>query len=662
MNRHQRILSLVAIAAGFTFAGVARADERWGPITADEAAMLAAGDADNHLRARELAEAYLRDHPESAAAHLALARAHHYAEANPPSTVFHARRARELVEERTGGRPSPADEWRIHAQALLLLADDLSELERYEDALDAIEDHDALYNPKLAPRSAWPLMKLRRYDEARRVAQQALASPELRVQSIGHNSLCAIEFEAGRPQASYDACMAALEFGRKQPNGASIVDLTNAAEAARALFRLAETETLLVEASRLRGESWGNPWNDLAELYLREGRYAEALGATREIPGYLASRSPSMRGHDDNEVRKTLISIFLVLGETERAARVAGEALARADRRAQTSRDPEQDLAVTAFMDATAQRLLRIEARERRAARPFYERWWSWLGDRVDQARGYWAGRTGVRALRADGQLAGIVRISRREAAALPVWMVFELVRPLGVGVVAGAIAEAREADDRPGAAAYYDAFQCLIDREEGDLDGLLAHAESALEGLPEGERIIRSYVHALRADALCDDDRCGEALSDYEAVLRRDPGVFRRLDRSLPIRPRVSGAEGDALLDALVRSGRFRVEDEGLPFSIAFDGGQGRACLHDRGDGVVACGRREADAREAAADEDEDEADAPRPIDTLLADTIRRIFSPPIDFRQADLRGLDGSLRVVRGDLSDALHLLDQL
>ena len=81
---------------------------------------------------------------------------------------------------------------------------------------------------------------------------------------------------------SYEACRRALDYARSRGD-VSTVDLTNFSEAARSLFRFDEAESTLLEATRSRVSWYGNPWVDLADLYVRQGRFAEAGDALQGV-------------------------------------------------------------------------------------------------------------------------------------------------------------------------------------------------------------------------------------------------------------------------------------------------------------------------------------------------------------------------------------------
>jgi hypothetical protein len=170
MARRAIVLLLCAAAAlGAVRATAQAADEAipavdGAPGTAEELAAFAAVESGNFVKGRELGEALLRRHPRSFVAHLVLALAHQYGEANFPRAVYHAREALRLFEQKHGAWPVPPGPWRWHAQILRELAAAEQEVESYDEALAAIARYNERYQPRLEAARAWPLMKLGRYE------------------------------------------------------------------------------------------------------------------------------------------------------------------------------------------------------------------------------------------------------------------------------------------------------------------------------------------------------------------------------------------------------------------------------------------------------------------------------------------------------------------
>jgi hypothetical protein len=234
----------------------------------------------HYVRAREIAEGILRHNKRSFMAHMVLAFAQHYAEDNLPRALYHLGLALDLYERRFGAQPGQDAPWRWHAALLRELSEVHGDMEHHADKLAFIARYNQLYDPDMVAERAWPLMKLGRYREARLAADLGLATSRAGERVIALNALCAIEFEAGNDGQSYDACRRAIEDGTRS-GSVSAVDLTNFAEASRSLFKLDEAERVSLEATTALASWYGNPWMDLAELYVRQGRFGEALSALK---------------------------------------------------------------------------------------------------------------------------------------------------------------------------------------------------------------------------------------------------------------------------------------------------------------------------------------------------------------------------------------------
>jgi tetratricopeptide (TPR) repeat protein len=639
----------LAAALGVTRAVAQAADEAipavdGAPGTPEELAAFATAESGNFVRARELGEAIVRAHPGSYVGHLVLASAHHYGEANFPLAVYHAREALRLFEARHGRWPTPAGPWRWHAQILRELAASEQEVEDYEEALAVVALYNERYQPRLEAARAWALMKLGRYDEARLAAAQGMATGDPNETRIALNALCAIEFEAGHDRASYDACRRALEQTQGTYGRAEVVDLSNFAEAARSLFRLDEAESVLLQATATPEVSYANPWRELAELYLREARFPEALEALQQIQVFRAIRPPHMRNADVNEDRRAVSSFLLVAGESDEARRITEQALVLVDRRYHNSRDPAQDRAVAALLDRAARRQKAEQLRETTAARPWYERLWAGVKALGQELSAWRSGREAVRVLSERAVLVGTFRIGTSESGIMPPWLVSDLVDVLGPGVVEEAAEAARAGDHRPDAGAYYAAIEAEAALARGDTSAAITRGRRALAQLPPGEALLLARVHAVVAEAARDEGRGAEALASYMAALERDPGVFRRLGHPLPVALSGAGPLADEVLDAVARSPRFERAPRGLPVRVEADGAHVRVCLYGPSEERIGCG-------EVRRGREDERRFVQRAVDAFHGD----VFAPRVDLSQGAIRSLDGSNRVSR----DALESL---
>jgi tetratricopeptide (TPR) repeat protein len=601
------------------------------------------------IHARELATKVLRKNPNSYIAHYVMGEVEHDAEANFPRAVYHLEQARSLFEQKHGEKPGEQAPWRWHSRIMLSLAFAYGEIERHDKKLGLLARYNELYDPDRLADRAWPLMKLRKFSEARKAAEQGIDTGDARQREVALNSLCAIEFEAGNDDRSYEACKRAMDNARNMGSDLDPADLMNFAEASRSVFKLDEAERIDREAADAAIAWYGNPWSELAELYLREGRLSEALAALRNIPRYRAERPPHVRESDRNENRRALSAFFVILGRPDDALRVTQKALVAPDRRGHNSRDKAQDLNVSALLDSAAHRLKAERALEHAASLGVVARAKAWASATSERFQAWTSARKAVRAVADVARLSGSFQIGTARAAVMPPWLAGELVEALGPGAARAALQEARKQDRRSQAAAYYDAFEGEAAFEGGDEQAAEEFLSRALGKLPEAEELLRARTLALLSALRMERGARELAYRDFERTLQIDPSVLRRLGLRLPVRVQANGDEAsEAFVDALEHSPRFDIGEGGFVVRVQADRARGEACLLGVSGAELACGRAEAKANE----------DADRLAQKLLDAFHERVFAPQIDLSQVDANSLDGSnLRGTGEDLSPLLE-----
>lgn len=643
--RHARIAAL-ALASLILVSGLCALGEHaraqgtptpWTQLSPAEEEAFLMVEQNQMIRARELGEALVAEDPTSFIGHLVLAYAQHFAEANFPRALYHANLARQHFEARFGPEPQTPAPWIWHARIIQELANVHGDLGHHAERIALIERFNRSYQPRMVAEVAWSLMKLGRYDEARAAARAGLAEDGPGQVMVALNALCAIEFEAGRDGASYDACGQALAHSR-QTGSVTVVDLTNFAEAARTMFQLAEAERALLEATEASSSLYGNPWLDLAELYTRAGRFAEAGQALSEIAAWRGKRPPHARDADRNESRRGIAGFMLVTGMHEQALGLTDKAMVTPDRRAHNSRNPAQDRSLTALLDRRARRMAAESRVEGATAKPWYERLLAQGEAWVLEAQAFLSGRAVTRILTEDDALlVGLLRFGTASSGVQPPWLTGDLVELFGPGVMHEAIVRADEGDGRAAADPYYAALHAEVALAEGDEEAVQRHAARALAGLGTGEALLRARVMALQAQAGLD--------VNYDAVLGTDPGVFRRLEAAIPVRLRVQGdAVAEEVADAVRRSPRFHVtSDAPLTVSVDVRAAGGRVCLLGGAERVFGCG-------EASVTNDADSVQtlAQRLVDAFHTD----VFAPRVDMSQAEINSLDGSSQSTRNPL----------
>jgi hypothetical protein len=583
-----------------------------------------------NLAAREIAQEILAKEAESFRGHYLLGTVLRRAEANLPLALYHLKRARQSFEAQYGTLPGDGAPWRWHASALDELVAVTGEMERFEEQLVLIGERDRLYLPHRPGERAWPLMRLRRYDEARAAVEEGIKTRDPEQTSVAQTALCAIESELQRRDAAYRACLAATR--QLGDIGGQATLYTNASESALGLLKMDEAERLLLEAARhFQSGVASNPWLNLVWLYLAEGRTAEALSAAREMINWRVSQ-PAYMDEQTRAWTDLAAAMFLVvLGRGEEAARVTGRTLLRPDRTGFTSAESAQMEAGTAFLDRQAA----LVAAERKAEEASWLPWRDAIRARAAAARfrlrAWSSGRRAAALIADDRRLVATLRPYLAGGVGLPEWLEGDLCRTLG----AAALRRARVVETLPAAGAYFDAFEAEVALLQGRRSDAVRFAERALQSLPRREVLLQARVAAVGAQAARDDGDGARGLAFLLRALQLDAGVVRRLGLALPAAVSASGgAVATQAAAYLERSPRFTRERPGFRIEVTGDDVSGAACLVGPQGERLACGTVTPRAGEDGA------AIARR----LAAEFHAQVFAPRVDLTQADLRSLDGS------------------
>src|SRR5206468_6571093 len=134
----------------------------------------------------------------------------------------HLEIAMKLFEHIYGATPALDGPWRWHEATLRELAFTLGEMDLPAPELVILDKYDAAYTPRRVAQRVWPLMKLRRYEESRKAARDAVASGNPQQRVIARSDLCAAECEAGDRQGAFGACTDALADFRKAGTGGQV--------------------------------------------------------------------------------------------------------------------------------------------------------------------------------------------------------------------------------------------------------------------------------------------------------------------------------------------------------------------------------------------------------------------------------------------------------
>lgn len=650
------------------------------------------------ITARREVDALLDEERYSILGHLVLAQVLRQSDGDLPGAMKHMGRARELFETRYSTFPLPEDAPReLHREILFAAQGVAGELEEHEYQLELLDFHDALYKPKLIAEHAWPLMRLRRYDDARGYAKQATESALDHVRSLGKNALCAIEGEAGQRQPRYEACLAAFEDAEARAQAEPVtagpdqrtplaVHAYNAAMAAATVLRPDEVERLALAGTKRLDFTPANPWRLLVRLQVDQARIDEALASLQEMQRWRQRQPPYLRDQDRAETDVAQATLLLAVGRTGAGLRLVDRAIARPDRRGLSSSTAEQAAGAHALL-RLALRRADEEIRAERATwdagpaeppkAPRRE------GDDGEAARDEPSGESMLAPVEHLGQdladrerIRGLLDDEERLVATfrvyvlgglepVPTWLQGDLVEIIGPGVAAVAIERARGRDADPAFASYYDALAAEVALAQGDDARALGLVEQALMGLPSGEVLLRARVAAIGARAAADGGDEAAARRYLATVMTLDPGTLRRQGLAIPavIRNASSGAVGAEVAARLRSSPRLYEESGGFEVRVEGEARRLRICVSSPEGAELSCtavdltDARNPPAAAAGAPAGGTEAsvtagDAPQgePLTDaqVVARTLQafhdRAFGFGLELSAVDLRSLDGT------------------
>lgn len=653
----------------------------YGAITADEREAIELLEDDKVLTARTKAEALLKKNPDSFVGHYVMGTALREAEGALARSLAHLKRAREIYEARYAGETGDDRPWRVYASTLRGLIATTGQMENFEDELRAMDDYDALFQPKLEAQRVWPLMKLKRFDDARAWAKRAIdgGSPFQKMSAM--NGLCAVEGEQQHRLANYEACLAVYRFAKQrladtketdpQRMPSIIVYANNAHLGALSVLKYDEAEQYSIDGTKSLEVPYSNPWLRLARIYIDQGRAAEALSATKALEAFRARQPPAARAQFDSEDEGTVALLLFTAGEAEAALKLADRILARPDRRAATSTSPED----TAGANALLRRSITLLGAELASERASYGRWKSVPGHLAEAAKlraAAWPDAQRVVGLMLDEErLVNTLRVYIDGGFDYtPTWLLGDLVAILGPGVFLAALDEARAREKEvPGFAAFYDAFEAEARLAQGDEGMALLLAKKALDTLPKAEVLLKARTAAIGAEAARKSGDLPAALGLFEKAMQADPGALRRMGLRLPVRFRVaSGSERASETVRLLRkSPRLREEDQGFVVSVGDDGNEITVCLRTPLDAELSCSRvpvalpappaaaapGSAPAKEGDSPAKQAEAaprePPPEPPARAAEAFHKDVFALKMNLSESDLRSLDGGTTATR-------------
>lgn len=548
-----------------------------------------------NVQARELAENWVSEQPDSPAAHFSLAEVLSRVEGNLPRSLHHLHRAEEMLDYASMGRAMADGNLEWHYLTLNELSYAHQLIGNQQRALDYLEQIEDFYGQDTESLRGWPLIKMERFDEARASAERVLRSTDdQRERSRAWNTLCAVELADLRPLQSMEAC----ENSMSEEEGASLLEdstaadtvhLLNASEVSLSLLRFQEAEQLLDRAVMFPNpDSVGNPWIYLLYLYMNQGRFEEAHDALDRMLAWRENQRPLVTIMNRAEHLMVSSMFLLLTGYADDAERLTRSALNQPDRTGSYSADEQQKDAIAALTRYLANRQNLQRKQEEIATLGWLES----LPARFEALRlrfSTWrASRQAASLFSDDKTLKNRLRPYAPLDVHIPEWIEPELVSLMGRGTMEVLLEQTREAGAFALNEGYYHAYRTEIAWQRGRLDTVIRAGQQAAEQLPAEEVLLRARTSARIANAAWRNGQRELALDFYESALQDDPSVLRRLDDALPVRIARQNMDAE-LLELLQRSPRFRAGESGL--SITLDtSGSPALCLRTRNGDALGC------------------------------------------------------------------------
>ncbi len=588
------------------------------------------------VKAREAAEGVLKINPDSFIGYYILGMVYAQVEGNLPKACYYLQKGQNLIEARWGQKIAADGPWLWHARILEELIDVTGQMDRYEEQLALLAVYDREYIPKLTWRWGWPLMKLGRYDEARKKMQEAMITDDPGSLVAAMNTLGAVEIEMDQPEAAYGVFLKIIAQAAAKSWRIDPAVYHNAANTAIALMKFDDAEKLLIESSgSFSYGTYANPWRLLTMLYVREGRMPEAVTAVREMQQWTRANRPALEQQSWAERNCLTAAVLLECGYAEEALQILRLAKNRPDRRGGTSTHLDQSQTGFLLLFRHALKVHRETLAEEASFVPFWQRPKLWLQSLGEELEMWSVGRQAAALIIENQRLDWSVRTAAPDYIDILEWCRIDLNEILGPGVIGGKAAQLMQRRDAIGLREQpylklLKGYGSLLNGSRNESRRLLAEA---LASLPAAEVCGRAQAQALLGQALESAGHFAEAVSHFQQAIERAPEVFRSLGLALPCRITATGAASAMkAAELLAASPRLRRVGQGFEVRVTSSQSQLQAALLSP-DGTVLS------QSSVPLVNDADET-----ARQLCREFHRKTFAPKVDLSQADIASLDGS------------------
>ncbi len=644
------LLAISLLFGGLNGVASARPNSSWGTPEFSECEKLQQDS--QWAKARSTSEAMLARNRHDFGALYLLGRVHFVGEGSLPRASYYFDEARRELEKGWGKRVPTNGPWKLHAAILRNQILVRQQMEDYKGELALIKEFNKIYRPPLLSMEGWPLLKLGRIEEARRKLKLALDScpaDDWDQRSAILNSLGNVEFETEHMALAYKYFAELMNhFENATPENNDPVYWGNAAEAARSMLLPDLAEKHWLAATRhFNAGTYGDPWKMLAELYLSQARYPEAIQALKEMQAWRLSCSPQVAQNKWADCLSTSGIVLFGLGYDEEALAIFDRLIDRPDRNSGISTKASLMTGRLYLIHS----LILGNCHQRKLEERSFSDWQQWpsLSWQLFQlSRRQTLSQAQASSLIAlDSGLKGFLKPYGSISLDRP-WLLPATVSVFGPGPIQAAVQQRLKDLDAqkdelatPVDGASFDPqaerpYLLAVSSEALNAQGDYPQAEKllnqCLEVLPPREAGLRHRVQANLIVSLEGQSKNQEALHYYQRIMESDPSLLRQLGLRLPIQWSSSGSLGDVAAGRLAGSPRFREQRSAFAAKVTSDS-SGISGIVTGPDGAVLKRIRIA----ATKDPDLDLIDFCRSFHDQL-------FSPVIDLSQSDIYSIDSS------------------
>jgi len=575
-----------------------------------------ANSEEDYAASRELVVEILADHAASVPGRFALATIEHKGEGNFPRAIFLMRKLRHELHDTGVADPDNATNREWYIRVCYAEWNMLYDLKRDEEGLRLMTVLEQVYQP-MPWRRVWQLSRLGRFDEGREAIDAATAAGGWE-QQVAHFAAVIANGESKR-EGAYLAGKNSVEVDPE-----SAVVWSNLSGYCRQDFRFDEAEEALLKSASLQVNFRGSAYTYLASTFAEQGQFTEAWNSLKKAQSQRLERDSYTLVMDQHEFDRRAAFVLFLLGHAEEACRLARRSFERPSRDYSSSdeRDGKFEQRFS-FWVMLNNRIHQLSESDDAAAEI--------RGLELDR----WTLERQIIALLRDDDY--LIRMLRPNMPGIPspdTLFLPDVARLLPSGVAHDALARARAAEEHPSAVAYFDAVEAELHWADGNYAEALPFTESAIDGLDEYERCLRSRVAAVAGDCHRRLNQMDQALPLFEQAMLECPAVFRLLDLAIPLAIAEDGSPlaiewASHLLDSPRFEGHpngfvlvARTTDDELSFEL-FRTGNIRVCQGST----------------PAAGQDD------RVLQAATRRLLARMMSPQLDLTSTDINSLDNGL-----------------